>query len=322
MNGYNIYYISFHLDSSHFIIYILHIIDRADNLFDLSSEKAIIIRLPYNHLEMKMNIMIIGAHPDDPEVALGGTAALYSELGHRVVMVSLTDGSSGHQSMDKTQLAARRKIEAEKSAKILGAEYVIMDTPDSELTPSVENRKKLIALIRKVEPDIIFTHPLVDYHPDHRYTAQLVMDTSFLLKVPLVVPEVPAMKKDPAILFYRFRTFDDGLRPLVCVPIDSVLEKKILALHQHESQMYEWLPFVNGYEKPAPEGDAERMAYTAGIRNKAYHENAVKFRHKLVERYGRAGENVKHAEVVFKCPVGRQLRPDDFDDCFPFNPGL
>ena len=60
----------------------------------------------------KVNVLIFGAHPDDPDIKAGGVAALYSQLGHTVKMVSVTNGDAGHHEMGGAALAQRRRIEA------------------------------------------------------------------------------------------------------------------------------------------------------------------------------------------------------------------
>lgn len=266
--------------------------------------------------------MIIGAHPDDPEVMLGGTAVRYAELGHSVTMVSMTNGDSGHHEMERKELAVRRKKEAEASAALIGAKYEILPIRDGELMPTLENRNMLIALMRKINPDIVFTHPMIDYHPDHRYTTQLVLDTSFMLMVPHAVPEAPAMKKNPAYFFSAFRLETLGeSEPAFCIPVDKVWDKKILGLHQHESQMYEWLPWVNGETAPVPAADDEkaRMGYLSSNRSPAFEKLADHYRQWLVEKYGEKGREVRRVEIAIPSPVGRQLTCEELISRFPFD---
>jgi LmbE family N-acetylglucosaminyl deacetylase len=269
-----------------------------------------------------MNVMIIGAHPDDPEVMLGGTTARYVELGHSVTMVSMTNGDSGHHEMQRSELAARRRKEADASAAQIGAKYEILPIHDGELMPTLENRNTLIALMRKVNPDIVFTHPMIDYHPDHRYTTQLVLDTSFMLMVPHAVPEVPPIKKNPAYFFSAFRhEMLKGSDPAYCIPIDSVWDKKMKELHQHESQMYEWLPWVEGGPFPVPPADDEkaRLEYMNARRSPAFEELADHYRQWLVNKFGDKGNDVKRVEVAIPSPVGRQLTAEEMNSCFPFD---
>lgn len=103
----------------------------------------------------KLNIIVIGAHPDDCDVIAGGTAILYSKLGHNVKFISMTNGDAGHQSMGGGALAKRRMAEAQEAGKRFGVEYLVMDnhaeafryTPYGR-KPSEEETRKLFPIIK------------------------------------------------------------------------------------------------------------------------------------------------------------------------------
>lgn len=211
--------------------------------------------------EDKLKIIAIFAHPDDAEVKMGGTAAKFTEMGHSVKFVSLTNGDAGHDTQGGGFLARRRSAEAHKAANILGVEeYVIFDNHDAELLPTLSIRHNIIREIRKWNADIVIGLRPNDYHPDHRYAGILVMDSSFLVVVPNVAPDVPAMKKNPVFLY-----MEDGFKkpnpftPDVTVAVDDTFEKKINALNAHKSQFYEWLPQVMGIDKDVPTNPNERL---------------------------------------------------------------
>lgn len=196
--------------------------------------------------------LMIGAHPDDIELCSGGLALKLRKKGHSVMFLSMTDGSAGHQHMERSALAARRKKECEAVAKLFDVAYHIMPFADAELEPTLEARKALMRVIRSYAPHVIFTHRTVDYHPDHRACGQLVMDCSYLVNVPLFCPEAPCPPHTPVIFSLR----DDFTRPLpfqpdLVVPIDDVLEKKIDGALCHVSQFYEWLPHVDRWPEIA-----------------------------------------------------------------------
>ena len=124
-----------------------------------------------------LKIIVFGAHPDDCDIKAGGIAIKYANLGHEVKFVSVTNGDAGHHEIGGVELARRRRAEAQAAGAVAGIEYHVIDNHDGELEPTLENRKKIIRLIRNYTPDLILTHRPNDYHPDHRYTSILVQDS-------------------------------------------------------------------------------------------------------------------------------------------------
>jgi len=264
-----------------------------------------------------MNIMIVGAHPDDPEGLAGGTAMLYREQGHQVTMVSMTDGGDGHHLMTREALVARRAGEARAAAKVMDVEYFIMPIPDAGLLPTLENRDMLIRLMRRKQPDLVITHRPVDYHPDHRYTSQLVTDSSYLLSVPLVAPDVPAVFK-PVSYFFGSDLDTVERRKNVCIPIDPVWRRKLQAWHQHSSQMYEWLPKVEGMTDEVPANEEGRIEFLNRWRGGKHMRAAEAFRDLMAKTYGPKAKDAKYAEAFYEAPVGKKLSPEELKTYFPF----
>ncbi len=210
----------------------------------------------------KLHIVIFGAHPDDPDKA-GGTAYKWAQLGHDVLMVSVTNGDAGHQTIKAKELAKLRREEARKAGEVIGVRYITLDNHDGQLMPTYENRLQIIKVIREQKADIVICPRPYDYHPDHRYTGVLVLDAAYMVTVPTILPKVPIVEKNPLFLFMS----DGFIHPEpfkadVCIDIDDVIEKKMDMYHQHKSQMYEWLPYNRGSLEPGsglgsrPEGMA------------------------------------------------------------------
>src|SRR6195256_6741962 len=215
----------------------------------------------------KLNVIAFGAHPDDCDQRAGGTAAMLAALGHRVRFVAVTNGDAGHQTEGGGALAARRRAEAREAGRRIGIEYVVLDNHDGELLPSLSVREQIIRPIRQWKADLVLAPRPNDYHPDHRYTGILVQDAAYMVVVPNVAPDTPALRKNPVFMY-----FEDGFqkpqpfRPDVAVSIDDVLEKKIDMLDAHVSQVYEWLPWVADALDKVPKDPGARRRWLGETR--------------------------------------------------------
>jgi len=202
-----------------------------------------------------IRVIVFGAHPDDCDLTTGGTAIKYARMGHKVKFVSMTNGDAGHQSMGGGALAKRRMEEAKEAGRWFGIEYEVMDNHDGELMPTLENRLKVIREIRNWNADIVITHRSDDYHPDHRYTSILVQDASFMVIVPNIAPDTPPLKKNPVFFYF------ESSEPDIAVDIDNEQAQKVYAVSAHESQFFEWLPWLRGALDEIPKSKEERLAY-------------------------------------------------------------
>lgn len=265
----------------------------------------------------KLHIIVIGAHPDDPD-EVAGTAYKWAKAGHDVLMVSLTNGDAGHQTYSSEELAKIRREEARRAGEVIGVRYITLDNHDGQLMPTYENRLQVIKLIREQKADIVIFPRPYDYHPDHRYTGTLVLDAAYMVTVPKILPEVPFLKKNPVFLY----TYDEFVHPEpfkadVCVDIDDVIEKKIDMYHQHTSQMYEWLPFNRGELDKVPKGEKERRAWLGKIWSSR--SNAEPFRDILIQHYGKEkGSKVKYCEAFQDSGYGTRLTEKNIKHYFPF----
>ena len=271
---------------------------------------------PASPPEAKLRILAIGAHPDDCDGKFAGTAAKFVKAGHAVKFLSVTNGDAGHQTEKGAALAKRRYAETQESARRLGiAEYQVLDNHDGELLPSLEVRSQIIRAIRQWRADIVVAPRPNDYHPDHRYTGVLVQDAAYMVIVPAIVPEVPALRSNPVFMYY-----EDGFekpapfRPDVAVDLDDVWDLKIAALDAQVSQMYEWLPWVDGRLAEVPVDPAARRQWLSTHRSGRI---SGVVRAALEKRYGGRAAQIQHAEAFELCEYGRRASLEELNRIFP-----
>jgi LmbE family N-acetylglucosaminyl deacetylase len=169
----------------------------------------------FSKREDPMNILAVGAHPDDIEFGCGGTLLKYSGSGHRVFLLVLTEGSVGGDSVVRSK-------EQKESALFLGAKDVFWGGfNDTELVDSRETILKIEEVLHKVSPDVVFLNYYDDVHQDHRAAAQAGISASRYVK---------------EVLFYEVPT-TQHFDPNIFVDIMDVLEKKIELIKKHASQV-------------------------------------------------------------------------------------
>lgn len=230
----------------------------------------------------QLRIIAFGAHPDDCDIGMGGTAALFAQMGHKVKFVSVTNGDAGHHEMGGGALAKRRYAETQEVARRLGITYDVLDNHDGELSPNYEVRKQIIRKIREWQADVVIGPRINDYHPDHRYTGMLVQDAAYMVVVPNVASDTPPLRKNPVFLYFQDRfQKPQPFKPDIAVAIDETFEKKIDGLDAHVSQFYEWLPWVDGILDQVPKDPVERKKWLRDKRSRvvtpAIRESAEKW---------------------------------------------
>lgn len=269
----------------------------------------------------KLRIIAFGAHPDDCEIQVGGSAARWASLGHHVLLVSVTNGDIGHWKEAGGPLALRRKAEVDVAHRILGVQGIVLDIHDGELEPTLENRRTITRLIRHWNADLVLGPRTNDYHPDHRYTGILVQDAAFMVTVPFFCPDVPAMKKNPVFMYYTDRFQKPApSRPDIVISIDSVIEKKLDALGVMISQFAEGGALGNASLYPSdPAGQQQRQRQVRENFSRRFQATVVRFNKELATWYpGEAANRVKHAEAFEICEYGSQPDKAGLRRLFPF----
>jgi LmbE family N-acetylglucosaminyl deacetylase len=198
--------------------------------------------------ENPYKILVILAHPDDPEFFLGATIRRWVKLGHQVSYVLFTQGDKGgKRDITPEALKIIRQKEQWEAASVLGVESILfLNHADGFLTPGIDLNREIVSIIRKKRPDVVVTCDPTNYfpkrggvnHPDHRAAGQIVVDAVF-----------PAAGND---LFFP-ELLNDGLEPVnikelwLSIPanpnftldVTPFWEDKIKALHCHSSQIGE-----------------------------------------------------------------------------------
>jgi len=198
-----------------------------------------------------------------------------------------------------------------------------MDIHDGELMPTLENRKRIVRMIRDWKADIVIAHRPWDYHPDHRYVGILVQDAAFMVTVPFFCPDTPHLTKNPLFLYSSDRFQKPyPFQPTIAVDIDDVMDQKVRALEQLRTQNYEG--GAGGSEEkmakiPSPDDKEARFAYMKKSWSYRNGAEANQYRDLLIQWYGKEhGEKVKHAETFEVCEYGRRVTDADIKKLFPF----
>ena len=264
----------------------------------------------------KVRIIIIGAHPDDCDMDAGGTSALFASRGYAVKFVAVTNGDAGHQSDKGVTLAKRRFAEAQEAGKRFGVSYDVLDNHDGELLPTLQVRLQIIKKIREWNADVVIAPRPNDYHPDHRYTGVLVQDAAYMVAVPNVAPETPALKKNPVFLYSQdFFQRPNPFRPDIAVDITKVFSQKVHALDAHVSQVYEWLPWIGHYSQEVPAKNNEKEKWLA---TRVSYKITPEVRKSLERWYGtEKAATVQQAEAFEICEYGMQPDEKEIKRLFP-----
>jgi bacillithiol biosynthesis deacetylase BshB1 len=176
------------------------------------------------------SFLVIGPHPDDQELGMGGTIARLVEQGHRVHLVDMTSG-------EPTPLGSPevRVKESAAAAKILGVGRTQLGLVNREVIHDIASRHKLAAVIRVHKPDVLFLPYPVDAHPDHMAVTKIGEDARFDAK--LTKSNIPGEPWHPKRIIYYFCThLRMSFQPTFCIDISGQIEKKISAVMAYESQ--------------------------------------------------------------------------------------
>ncbi|MBV8812152.1 MAG: PIG-L family deacetylase [Acidobacteriaceae bacterium] len=173
-----------------------------------------------------LNVICVGAHPDDPETGCGGTLAKFIAEGHNVTIVYLTRGEAGLRTAGSETASRLRTAEALRACELLGATAVFANQIDGQTSTERERVQQFTALLESLDPDIAFTHWPLDTHRDHRNTAQLTYEAW------------QALGESFALVYYEVMTGvqTHHFEPNCFIDVSSTSPQKRSAVYAHVCQ--------------------------------------------------------------------------------------
>ncbi|MCH8822416.1 MAG: bacillithiol biosynthesis deacetylase BshB1 [Planctomycetes bacterium] len=196
------------------------------------------------------NILVIGPHPDDQELGMGGTIAKLSDQGHDVLLLDMTNGEPTPFGDPQT-----RAKEAQAAADILGVTRRLLDLPNRALQPTIEARHKVAGVIREHQAEIMFVPYFQDAHPDHVATTRIAEDARFDAKLTKI--DLPGEPIYPKWLFYYYCTHLRWVAdPNFLFDITGLEDRKRDSIVAYETQfvmpeknrkIVEWIKSANEY---------------------------------------------------------------------------
>ena len=185
---------------------------------------------------MKVDILAIGVHPDDVELAFSGTVLKHIALGKKVGILDLTEGELGTRGSAKL-----RKKEAAKAAKILGVLFRDnLKMKDGRFRNDDAHQVEVIKKIREYRPEIVLCNSIVDRHPDHGRAAQLVSDACFYSGLKKITTKLKGKEQQawrPKAVYHCIQ--DRYIKPDFVVDVTPFVEKKMEVIMAYSSQFYD-----------------------------------------------------------------------------------
>jgi bacillithiol biosynthesis deacetylase BshB1 len=196
------------------------------------------------------NILVVGPHPDDQELGMGGTIARLAQQGHNVLLLDMTNGEPTPHGSPEV-----REREWTAAAKILGVKRRLLGLKNREVAHTLAARHAAAAVIREHQASIVFLPYFEDAHPDHAATTRIIEDARFDAK--LTKTNIPGQPIYPKWLIYYYAThLRIVANPTFCFDITAQMDVKEAAVKAYESQFVTpvqnrkvlvWLRQMNGY---------------------------------------------------------------------------
>jgi LmbE family N-acetylglucosaminyl deacetylase len=214
-------------------------------------------------------VLALFAHPDDAEFLCAGTLAHLADRGARIHIATMTPGNCGSERLSGTKISRIRRNEAKQSAGMISAEYTCLEEKDLLVFYDRPTLCKVMELVRRVNPALVFTHSPSDYMADHETASRLCQSACFGAMAPNFRTgfrrPAKAMRSIPYIYYAQpFGNKDilgEEILPSLCVDIATTMERKEEMLASHKSQQG-WLRAQQGVSTPLEA--LRKMAARAG----------------------------------------------------------
>jgi len=233
---------------------------------------------------MKNTVLTLMAHPDDAEFLCGGTLALLADLGWEVHIASATPGDCGTVSLKPEEIAAIRREEGARAARVIGGTYHCLERRDLRVHYDDETIREATGLLRRVRPRLLITHSPADYMLDHEQISMVARAAAFNAAVPNA-PSPPGLQPAEAIphVYYADPAegkdpFGNRVMPTVLIDVGSKMDVKLEMIACHASQR-EWLQKHHGMDEyvetgrrwTREQGKLARCEYAEGFRQHRGH---------------------------------------------------
>lgn len=177
------------------------------------------------------SFLVIGPHPDDQELGMGGTIAKLVKQGHHVHLIDMTNGEPTPRGSPE-----QRAREASQAAQILGVQRTLLGLTNRQVTHTLQARHQLAAQIRIHRPNVLFVPYMPDAHPDHVAVTRIAEDARFDAK--LTKTDIPGQPWHPKRIIYYFCThLKLNIHPTFCIDVSDTVDQKMQAIACYESQM-------------------------------------------------------------------------------------
>ena len=186
-----------------------------------------------NSRQMKLDLLVFAVHPDDAELSCGGILLTEKKNGKTTGVIDLTQGELGTRGTIET-----RKLEAAAAAKILKLDVrENLQMADGFFINDEAHQRKIITIIRKYQPEIIFCNAPSDRHPDHGRSAQLVENAAFLSGLIKIETQIDGKLQTPWRPKYVFNFIQDKyLNPNFVIDISDVMDEKLASIKAYTTQ--------------------------------------------------------------------------------------